>query len=160
MFRNIFYILLLFVTINLFGQNNFHSIYVKGKITIDNSSLHDVKINILVNKINEKTIINDNNGEYNFTLEPAKNYIIEYTKQDFVTKLISISTKEVTKDEIKYGMFPLTIDIELFENFEGLNTEALKQPVAKWSFSDYEGDLKFERIYIIKKLRYYKIFLE
>ncbi|OFX37743.1 MAG: hypothetical protein A2X08_04760 [Bacteroidetes bacterium GWA2_32_17] len=140
MFRNIFYILLLFVTINLFGQNNFHSIYVKGKITIDNSSLHDVKINILVNKINEKTIINDNNGEYNFTLEPAKNYIIEYTKQDFVTKLISISTKEVTKDEIKYGMFPLTIDIELFENFEGLNTEALKQPVAKWSFSDYEGD--------------------
>jgi len=140
MFRNIFYILLLFVTINLFGQNNFHSIYVKGKITIDNSSLHDVKINILVNKINEKTIINDNNGEYNFTLEPAKNYIIEYTKQNFVTKLISISTKEVTKDEIKYGMFPLTIDIELFENFEGLNTEALKQPVAKWSFSDYEGD--------------------
>ena len=140
MFRNIFYILLLFVTINLFGQNNFHSIYVKGKITIDNSSLPDVKINILVNKINEKTIINDNNGEYNFTLEPAKNYIIEYTKQNFVTKLISISTKEVTKDEIKYGMFPLTIDIELFENFEGLNTEVLKEPVAKWTYSDYEGD--------------------
>ncbi len=93
MAKNIVFIILLFVTLNLFGQNKFHSIYIKGKITTDNIALSNVKINIVLDKSIDKTILNEVNGDYNFTLDPGNEYIIEYKKEGFVTKYISISTK-------------------------------------------------------------------
>ena len=140
MIKHVIILIFVFFNLNLIGQNRFHSIFIKGIVTIENSPLTGVKINILSDGNKEKTVENENNGEYNFTLEPAKEYIIEFTKTDYVSKRVYISTKEVTKDEIKFGMFPLSIDIQLFEDFEGLNTEILKKPVAKWTFTDYEGD--------------------
>ncbi len=37
-------------------------------------------------------------------------------------------------------MFPLNLDVELFENFEGLNVQSLNKSLAKWWYSDYEVD--------------------
>jgi len=147
------------LTSESYSQNKSHSIFVKGKIVENDIGLSGwevigfpssgVVVNLTVNSLKEKNYSSDNNGNYSFSLDPGKEYILEYTKPGYVTKRIYVSTKEVTQDEIKFGMFPLVIDIQLFEDFPGLNTDILKKPISKFTFSDYEGDFVDDEPYYL-----------
>ena len=130
------------------AQKNFHTIFVKGKIrNIEHSFINKAKIQVIEDGKKKETVFSDNSGNYEITLKNGKEIILEFSKNKYVTKKVSINTKEVSDDELKYGLFPINLDISLFDDFPGLDVSALADPIAKLSYSDYEGDFVYNDEY-------------
>ncbi len=130
------------------AQKNYHTVFVKGKIISNEAApLEKAKIQVIENGKKSGNFYSDNNGHYEITLNNGKEIILEFGKDKYVTKKVGINTSEVTDDELKYGLFPINIDISLFENFPGLDASSLVDPIAKLSYSDYEGDFVYDNDY-------------
>lgn len=131
------------------AQKNFQSIFVKGKVTDSyGGPVRKAVINVIDNGNTDASYYSDNNGNYELTLKNGKVLFLDFTKEKFVTKRIEINTTEVTDDELKYGIFPILLDISLFDDFPGLDKSMLPVPVSKLSFSDYEGDFITDKTYL------------
>ena len=139
--------LLGFLTISQ-AQKNFHEIFVKGKISnLNGGSISKAFIYVLENEKKTATYYSDNSGYYELTLADGKVFVLEFGKNGIVSKKVEINTSEVTRDELKFGIFPINLDISLFENFTGLDISSLADPIAKMTFSDYEGDFIYDNDY-------------
>ena len=133
----------------MFSQTRLHTIVIKGKVTTtDNKSFSGVIVDVLdQNNVSVRKTETNSSGNYELSLEEGKVFIVKFRKSGSVTKKVSIATTEITKDELKYGVFPLVIDIMLFDDFPGLDVTPYDKPVSKFSFSDYEGDFVYDEDY-------------
>src|SRR5690554_2475943 len=75
-------------------------------------------------------------GKYTLQFDPGKNYVIEYVKAGYVTKVIHVDVTGFHEEDLPPGgkIFP-PINIDLFTERTGADFSFLKtEPVVKWYF--------------------------
>jgi len=128
------------------------TIEVKGLVTENDKRLSGAVITVydagsVVNTVNAS------DGKFDLQLQADHDYILAFSKEGYITKRISFSTKNVPADRGKYGFTPFTIDqVDIFPEIEGTDIDQiLQQPVGKILFStkfhNGAGDFDFDERY-------------
>ncbi|MGB0917912.1 MAG: hypothetical protein ACPGU4_10000 [Flavobacteriales bacterium] len=97
------------------------------------------------------------NGKVLKVYEPAKSkmiqdlsfgndYMITFEKEGYITKRVEASTKSVPED-IKGEDLDFDFAVEIFEQYEGVNTVIFNQPVAKWFYDPQEDEFTYDTDY-------------
>ena len=109
---------------------------VEGILIHNSKSIKGGVINVVLNSKIKSQTISRRNGRFNFSLEYGEDYIIEASKDGYITKKIIISTKIdddiVSAGGITEGFFDL--QIQMTEMVPGLNILVFNQPVRKFEF--------------------------
>ena len=141
--------LLILINTNILYAQLLHKVVVKSNITENGKILNNVNLKVFEDgKLYSKQNLLD--AKFFQTLNIGKDYIFEISKYGYVSKKIEVSTKEVTTDELKYGLYPIEIPISLFKTFPGVSANILKEPITKVYYSDYEGDFIYDKDYYKK----------
>jgi len=114
---------------------------VKGNVTINGGDLNDVKV--ILHKNNEFDSVKriERNGKFSFQLDFGFNYIFEFSKKNFVTKRVSVSTDVPHEILEKDSWFPPCIfSIELFRFFPGIDLSVFDQSIGMIRYNK-ESDL-------------------
>jgi len=89
---------------------------------------------------------NGDDGKNTIALEYQHDYLITFSKTDYVTKKIFISTK-VPKDKLKDGFNPYVFDVTIFKQYNDVNIVVFGQPVAKIIYKEDIDDFGFDTDY-------------
>lgn len=135
-----FLIILFIVAISqsLLAQTGY--VDIKGKIKDGSKSISTVKIEVYESNILKESVNSESSGRFNLKLEFDKKYIIQFSKNSYVSKKVEFDTHV---DEKQY-VWPYPFTIELFETIDGLDVSALNAPVTKIYYSKNEGDFIFD----------------
>ncbi|MCF8461523.1 MAG: hypothetical protein K9G46_12425 [Flavobacteriales bacterium] len=76
----------------------------------------------------------------------GKKYVITFEKAGYITKRVEISTKNVPED-LKEDDLDFDFAVEIFEQYEGVNTVIFNQPVAKWYYDPKEDGFAYDTDY-------------
>jgi tetratricopeptide (TPR) repeat protein len=109
---------------------------VQGVVTHDGSTISGAVINVILNSKIESQVISRRNGRFDFSVDYGEDYIVEVSKEGFITKKIIISTK-IDEDIIMAGGVTegfFDLQIPMIEMVAGLNTTVFNQPVKKYVF--------------------------
>jgi tetratricopeptide (TPR) repeat protein len=137
---------------------------VEGILVHESKAIKGGVINVIYESKIESYTISRRNGRFDFTLDYGKEYIIEASKDGFITKKIIIST--VIDDDIMKaggvteGFFDLQIN--MIEMVPGLNITVYNQPVRRYEFdrnswlfypdTDFENRIKDKLEEVINQL--------
>src|SRR5690554_6869845 len=121
---------------------------VKGTVKNEDTKkrFEGVTITIKRNGAVWKTINTPANGEFILELPPDAIYLIEFSKPGFTAKRIEFSTKNVPPEDAKYG-FEFPMEMNLFEEVEGLDVSILDKPIAKVAFDPAYGYMDYDPNY-------------
>jgi hypothetical protein len=85
-------------------------------------------------------------GTYLIKLDFDKEYTITFTKRGYVSQIYQINTK-VDKERIEETFVNKEIMVELFQAVDGVNTDIMKQPVAKIFYDELLYDFDEDEVY-------------
>ena len=122
---------------------------VYSRIDIIDGDLSGSKLNLKVDGNQVTSVKPQRNGRVETKLEFNKTYTLEYTKPGYVTKRIQINTR--VPDEEKNEVFgPIDFAVELFKDYEGLETVIFDKPVAKIFYkpraNGFTYDVEYSRL--------------
>ncbi|WP_372641132.1 hypothetical protein [Ancylomarina sp.] len=145
------YIIFLSLILILFSGNTFaqEKCTVEGKITVNGGDLNDVEITLYKDSQQESVRNISNNGKFSYELNFGYDYIFEFSKTDFVTKRVSVSTY-VPQDVLERDSHfpPSKFSIELFRFFPGIDLSIFDQPIGMIMYNNetdlIEIDLSFQ----------------
>lgn len=83
------------------------------------------------------------NGRFILKLDFGYDYNIRLSKNGYVSKFININSENVP-DENQVGGFGFDLNVNLFEEVEGINFDILKQPIGKAKFEEASGEIAFD----------------
>lgn len=142
----VFFILVLtFLSSDCFAQEK---CTVKGNVTINGGDLNNVKITLY--KDSEQVSVRNvpKNGKFSYTLNFGYDFIFEFSKKDFVTKRVSVSTyvpQDILERDSRFP--PCKFSIELFRFFPGIDLSIFDQPIGMIMYNNetdlIETDLSF-----------------
>lgn len=138
------------VVLTLFSNSSLaqEKCIVKGNVTINGGDLNDVKITLYKDseQVSEKSV--PKNGKFSYTLNFGYDFIFEFSKKDFVTKRVSVSTyvpQDVLERDSRFP--PCKFSIELFRFFPGIDLSIFDQPIGMIMYNNetdlIETDLSF-----------------
>ena len=87
------------------------------------------------------------NGKFALTLSPDNSYTIVVGKTGYVSKIVAVSTKDVPQDKIGKGFPAFELDIILFKDMEGLDTDILKKPIGKIRYYSKGNFFNYDEAY-------------
>jgi serine phosphatase RsbU (regulator of sigma subunit)/Tfp pilus assembly protein PilF len=109
---------------------------VQGIVTHDGKTINGAVINVILNSKIVSQVITRKNGRFDFSVNYGEDYIVEVSKEGFITKKIIISAK-IDEDIIRAGGVTegfFDLQIPMIEMIPGLNTSVFNQPVKKYVF--------------------------
>jgi hypothetical protein len=133
-----------FVLVSLFGFAQSSEFLITGRFKIDGGSNNGAQIILEKDGRKVKTLAGDSRFEIGLDYQAI--YIISFVKEGFVTKRLRFDT-HVPEDRIEYGFVPFDFTIEIFEQFDEVNTVMFNQPVGKISFSDVIDEFDYDTDY-------------
>jgi len=136
---------LLFVGLNVFGQNDV-SIFGVVRDHDDNKKISGVDIIIFQDDVKFSSLTSNASGKYEFTISFDHLYRIVYSYPNFVTKFLTIDSRYVPSEE-KEGGYEMNIDMTLFKEIEGLDVSILDNPIGKAQFDQNEGRMGWDMDY-------------
>ena len=143
-FRNIYIatitLFLIIVSNSLFSQN---SLEVRGKFALKEGSAKEGEIKLYENGTFSESYMADRSGKFKVDLDLNKDYIFEFTKDGYVTKKININTNVPDKYADKY-FTPIFFAVELFQQYDEVNTIVFTKPVGLIKFYDKVGDFDYD----------------
>ena len=142
---------LLIVMFSLFSYSSFaqEKCSVRGNVTINEGDLDNVKVTLYKDsqQVSVKNI--SKNGKFSYELDFGYDYIFEFSKPEFVTKRVSVSTyvpQEVLERDSHFP--PCKFSIELFRFFPGIDLSVFDQPIGMIMYNRetdlIETDLSFQ----------------
>ena len=141
----LFIIVLTFFSSNSFAQGKR---IVKGNVTINGEDLNSAKITLY--KDSEQVSVRNvpKNGKFSYTLDFGYDFIFEFSKKNFVTKKVSVSTyvpQNVLERDNRFP--PCKFSIELFRFFPGIDLSIFDFPIGMIMYNNetdlIETDLSF-----------------
>jgi tetratricopeptide (TPR) repeat protein len=129
--------------------------YSQADLIVINGLVKDEKTNkllagVAVSKVQNgelvETVTTGVNGRFIMNLEFDNNYDIKFSKSGYIAKFINIDATAVP-DENKVGGIGFDLNMNLFEEVEGVNFDILKQPVGKAKYDAESGDIAFDYEY-------------
>lgn len=124
-------------------------ITIDGVLTdIDNNNkMEGVTIKAIANGSTVATTTSAKRGKYTLSVPVGSDYIIEYSKSGYVTKIMKINVSKVSDEDIPIGgkIFP-PIDIDLFENRPSVDFSfTQKEPVVVWNWDAKSLQMDWDR---------------
>ena len=134
-------ILLFFVSIGASGQN----LAILIKLNVDGGNFNETKVTVTENG-KEKEVFSPAKSKMIPELEFDNDYVITFEKPGYITKRVEISTQKVPED-IREADLDFDFAVEIFEQYEGVNTVIFNQPVAKWFYDTQEDEFTYDTDY-------------
>jgi len=144
------YFRLLFISLVLFFLSTAASsqmvMDISAKLVVKGGSAKDGIIKLYENGNLIENYVSDRSGKFSVSLDLNKDYIIEFAKEGYVTKKINIDTR--IPDDFGQGKINLfSFAVELFQQYDEVNTVVFKQPVAKIKFYKQYNDFSYDTDY-------------
>ncbi len=133
-------ITLIIISNHAFSQNY---LQVEGKLGIINGSPKDGEIKLYENGRLVETYISDRSGKMKVDLDLNKDYILEFSKEGYVTKKININT-EMPEEYLNNRFAPIRFAVDLFQQYDEVNTVVFTQPVGVIKFYEQIGDFDYD----------------
>lgn len=118
---------------------------IYGKYMVNGGSVLGAKIKIEKNGVQVKLIEQDK-SKFEFPLEYDCDYVFSFMKDGYVTKKVQVSTK-VPKEKQTLEFESFKFDVEIFKQYEGVNTVIFNQPVGKIRFNDVLNEFDYDTDY-------------
>ncbi len=146
---NIFFVfVLLYLPVYSHNYTDVLKLEVNGIVTHDGKAVSRAIITTILDSAVIDQIITKRSGKFDLFLEYRKEYILEVSKEGFVTKQIIISTNIPDKIIKEGGAGFYDLNIPMIELIKGLNTTVFNNPVEKYVFVPetfyYSNDKNFE----------------
>ena len=93
------------------------------------------------------------NGTYSFHLPYGKNYVIHFKKSGYVTKMIEVQAKGVSREIVDKGQRFEKWQVSLFKRLEGIDYSDLEEPIGKVYFDFKKRVFDSDSEYTLKKLK-------
>lgn len=131
-----------------------------GTVDVDGKELPGVKVRVMVNGSQVQSTTTDGEGEFDMKLDYGKDYIIEFVKEGFATKKISVKTAGITLEDVSIGQKYDPWIVDMIPIMEGVDYSALEKPIGeifmdpKSGFFDYNADYSlaiYEKIEALKE---------
>lgn len=135
---------LLLVVTTAFGQNKDKPVYVDGTVKESGSKLSGVNVLLFRDGKKVDEFSTSTNGKFQFELAYEHDYVLEFTKEGYVSKKISVNTKGIPEEEKSFGFEFGGWEVSLFQYIEGFNTDILKRPIGKIAYSAELGALDYD----------------
>jgi hypothetical protein len=138
----LFSLLLIIVTSECHAQDPFK---IYGKFIVDDGKVTGAMIKVEKNgkqvRLEEVT-----KSRFDYPLEYDCEYIFSYIKDGYITKKVAVSTF-VPKEKQSLEFEPFKFDVEIFKQYEGVNTVIYNQPVGKIRFNDVLNEFDYDTDY-------------
>jgi hypothetical protein len=118
---------------------------IYGKYMVNGGSVFGAKIKIEKNGVQVKLLEQDK-SKFEFPLEYDCDYVFSFMKDGYVTKKVQVSTK-VPKEKQTLEFESFKFDVEIFKQYEGVNTVIYNQPVGKIRFNDVLNEFDYDTDY-------------
>ena len=134
----------LFFIPDTFAQDEL-DVIVDSKVVKGKGGMKEAVVTLYEESKQVDRIITPDNGKFSFVLALDKNYLIVVAKEGFVSKRISISTKNIPEERLKTEFTPvIEFYVGLFRVIKGLDVSILEKPIAKFIYSVKEDEFVYD----------------
>ena len=117
----------------------------EGRVTHETAPIPEVIVQVLQNGRLMTTFKTDNSGSYNVYLPLGHDYIIAISKNNYVQKYFTVSTKDIPSDQASIKFPTITADIDLFKYHEGVDYSLFDEPINKFYYSKKKGNFEYDK---------------
>ena len=147
--RIVYTIILLFCFTVSFSQPI--TVDFEGKVSHNDSILSEVIVQVLQNGNLLTSFKTNQSGSYNIYLPLGSDYLISISKNGFVQKYFSVSTKDVPAEQAGIKFPAISADVDLFKYYEGVDYSLFDQPINKFYYNKRKGNFDYDRDYLNEK---------
>ncbi len=126
-----------------FSQNL--TVDFEGRVTHETSVLSEVIVQVLQDGKLLTSFKTDQTGNYNVYLPLGSDYIISISKNDYVQKYFSVSTKDIPADQSSVKFPSIRADVDLFKYYEGVDYTLFDEPINKFYYSTKKGNFEYDK---------------
>lgn len=118
---------------------------INGRLKVEGGGLDGAKLIVLKDGQKVRTL---NNGlsKFSLDLDVNANYVLEFEKDGFVTKKLSFDT-HAPMEAVANGFTPFEFAVNLFKQYEGVNTVVFDQPVGMIRYDKNLDDFDYDTDY-------------
>ena len=138
---------LLVVFINGFSQEGV--LTIKGAVEKGKEPLKDAQITLYQGSTEVRTVRAGRDGEFSIDMEINKEYTVEFSKEEFVSKKIFV---DATVPEGEGGTWMVEFSVGLFKMYPGLDVSALDKPITKILYNERENGFAYDYNYTEKMM--------
>lgn len=124
------------------AQNTFQ---VNGRFKVEDGSLDGAHVTVLRNGEKQRTL-SSGLSKFSLDLDLNADYILEFEKDGFVTKRLSFNT-HVPAGAAANGFTPFDFSVNLFKQYDGVNTVVFNQPVGMIRYDSNMDDFDYDTDY-------------
>lgn len=121
-------------------------IKIQGELSVLDGKSKDGEIILYENGRQVESYVSDWSGKIKADLDLNKDYILEFTKEGYVTKKIRINT-EVPDEYLNRNFAPIRFAVDLFKQYDEVNIMIFTQPVGFIKFYDRIRDFDYDKDY-------------
>jgi hypothetical protein len=145
----IFMVVLLFCFTVNFSQDV--TVDFEGRVSNDNMTLSESIVQVLQDGKLLTSFKTDQNGSYNVYLPLGSDYLISISKNNYVQKYFSVSTKGIPQDQAGVKLPAIRADVDLFKYYEGVDYSMFDEPISKFFYSSKKGNFDYDKEYLKAK---------
>jgi hypothetical protein len=145
----IFMVVLLFCFTVNFSQDV--TVDFEGRVSNDNMTLSESIVQVLQDGKFLTSFKTDQNGSYNVYLPLGSDYLISISKNNYVQKYFSVSTKGIPQDQAGVKLPAIRADVDLFKYYEGVDYSMFDEPISKFFYSSKKGNFDYDKEYLKAK---------
>ncbi|MBL0043193.1 MAG: hypothetical protein IPP33_01885 [Flavobacteriales bacterium] len=118
---------------------------INGRVKVDGGALEGTKVVVYKNGEKQRTV---NSGLTKFSLDLDLNadYILSFEKEGFVSKKLSFNT-HAPAEAIANGFTPFEFAVNIFKQYDDVNSVVFNQPVGMIRFSSEADDFDYDTDY-------------
>jgi len=126
-----------------FSQNL--TVDFEGKVSHETAVLSEVIVQVLQDGKLLTSFKTDQTGNYNVYLPLGSDYIISISKNDYVQKYFSVSTKGIPDEQKDVKLPTIRADVDLFKYYEGVDYTLFDEPINKFYYNSRKGNFEYDK---------------
>lgn len=132
----------------------------EGRVSHNNNSLSEVIVQVLQNGRLMTTFKTDNSGSYNIYLPLGNDYLISISKNNYVQKYFSVSTKGIPAEQTGIKFPTIKADVDLLKYYEGVDYSMFNEPITKFYYNKRKDNFDFDKEDLKEKMQAMKLVKE
>ncbi|MES2762539.1 MAG: hypothetical protein V4677_10040 [Bacteroidota bacterium] len=149
-FKRLVLTVTLLLSVNL-GFSQAITVDFEGQVSNDNAILSESIVQVLQDGKLLTSFKTDQYGNYNVYLPLGGDYLISISKNNYVQKYFSVSTKNVPADQANLKFPAIRADIDLFKYYEGVDYSLFDEPINKFFYNTRKGNFDYDKDYLKQK---------
>lgn len=118
---------------------------INGRLKVEGDGLDGAKLIVIKDGQKVRTL-NSGLSKFSMDLDVNASYVLEFVKDGFVTKKLSFDT-HAPVEAVANGFTPFEFAVNLFKQYEGVNTVVFNQPVGMIRYDKNLDDFDYDTDY-------------